>query len=203
MPQRPRRMDRGAARVWGGEMATDRMSAKERFLAGIHGEPTDRAPVASPTSVAHRGADGAHRGLVSGGASGRRADGAAGGRRPRDPGLTMPSCPSSVWCRRPRHWAARWTGGPADTMPAACTHPWQEPEQVQGPADFLERPPIGRLWTRSGILRRTHGGPRRHRRQGHGPWTLSYHLHGIQDFLADTLPRSRQGARVPRSAQGG
>lgn len=49
-----RRGDDDAAADAGTRKATKAggMSAKERFLAGIRGEPTDRAPVASPTSVA-------------------------------------------------------------------------------------------------------------------------------------------------------
>jgi [methyl-Co(III) methanol-specific corrinoid protein]:coenzyme M methyltransferase len=77
--------------------------------------------------------------------------------------------------------------GTSDAMPVALTHPWAEPEQVAIPRDFLDRPPIKTALDELRILRQTHGNRVAIIGKVMGPWTLSYHLHGIQKFLADTL----------------
>ncbi len=77
--------------------------------------------------------------------------------------------------------------GNLDTMPVVCTHPWTEPAQVLIPTDFLERPSIKAVVHALAILRRTHGHRAAIVGKVMGPWTLSYHLHGIQDFLEATL----------------
>jgi [methyl-Co(III) methanol-specific corrinoid protein]:coenzyme M methyltransferase len=77
--------------------------------------------------------------------------------------------------------------GTRETMPVACTHPWREPDHVAIPADFLERPPIAAPLEALRRLRQTHGSRVALIGKVMGPWTLAYHLHGIQDFLAETL----------------
>ena len=183
-----RRGDDDAAAGAGTRKATNAggMSAKERFLAGIRGEPTDRVPVASPTSVAtveqmeRTGAwfPAAHR---DGEQMARLAAGAHEilGYDAIMPVFSVVQEAAALGCEM--DWGA------ADTMPVACTNPWQEPGQVRVPANFLERPPIRAALDAIRILRRTHGDRVAIVGKVMGPWTLSYHLHGIQDFLADTL----------------
>ena len=77
--------------------------------------------------------------------------------------------------------------GAIDAMPVACTHPWADPDEVVISNDFLERPPIKAVVDAVRILRRTHGKRVAIVGKVMGPWTLSYHVHGIQEFLAATL----------------
>jgi [methyl-Co(III) methanol-specific corrinoid protein]:coenzyme M methyltransferase len=77
--------------------------------------------------------------------------------------------------------------GDIETMPVERSHPWSDPEQVEVPEDFLEKPSIKAVLDAIRILRVTYG----HRvaivGKVMGPWTLSYHVHGIQDFLLETI----------------
>ena len=72
-------------------------------------------------------------------------------------------------------------------MPAATTHPVAEPAQLRVPEDFLERPPIRAVLDAIRILRREYGNRVAIVGKVMGPWTLSYHVHGLEDFLIETL----------------
>jgi MtaA/CmuA family methyltransferase len=167
-------------------MVADAMSPRERFLAGIRGEATDRTPVASPTSVAtveqmeRTGAwfPAAH---LDGAEMARLAAGAHEvlGYDAIMPVFSVVQEAAGLGCE------VDW--GVVDSMPAVCSHPWQDPNQVRIPEDFLDRPPIRAVLDAIKILRRTHGDRVAIIGKVMGPWTLSYHVYGIQDFLADTL----------------
>ena len=77
--------------------------------------------------------------------------------------------------------------GDRENMPVEHTHPWSDPEEVVIPDDFLERPSTKAVLDAIRILRREYG----HRvaivGKVMGPWTLSYHTHGLQDFLIETI----------------
>ena len=72
-------------------------------------------------------------------------------------------------------------------MPVERSHPWSDPQEVHIPADFLEQPSIKAVLDAIRILRHEYG----HRvaivGKVMGPWTLSYHVHGLQDFLLETI----------------
>jgi methylthiol:coenzyme M methyltransferase len=167
-------------------MAKESMTPRQRFLAAISGRPVDRPAVASPTSVAtveqmrHTGASfpAVH---VDGIAMARLAAGAHDilGYDAIMPVFSVIQEAAALGCE------IDW--GTIDTMPVACTHPWTDPEQVTVPSDFLERPAIRAALDALRILRRTHGDRAAILGKVMGPWTLSYHLHGIQEFLAETL----------------
>ena len=69
-----------------------------------------------------------------------------------------------------------------------CRQPalWSSPEQIEIPNDFLDRPPSKAIIDSVRELRRRHpdacvvG-------KVMGPWTLSYHMFGVQDFLINIL----------------
>jgi MtaA/CmuA family methyltransferase len=81
--------------------------------------------------------------------------------------------------------AVEW--GEVNTMPVATSHPWSSPDEVEIPTDFLERPSIRTVLEALALLRREYG--RRVAIVGKvmGPWTLSYHMHGLEEFLIKTI----------------
>jgi len=77
--------------------------------------------------------------------------------------------------------------GSIDNMPTEHTHPWSEPEEVRIPSDFLEKPSIKAVLDAISILRYRYGDRVAIVGKVMGPWTLSYHVHGIQSFLMETI----------------
>jgi len=162
------------------------MTPRDRFLAALAGKAVDRVPVASPTSVAtveqmERTGVRFPAAHLDGAAMARLAAGAHGilGYDAIMPVFSVVQEAAALGCE------IDW--GAIDAMPVACTHPWQDPEQVVIPDDFLDRPPIKAVIDALGTLRATHGDRVAIVGKVMGPWTLSYHVHGIQEFLAETL----------------
>jgi [methyl-Co(III) methanol-specific corrinoid protein]:coenzyme M methyltransferase len=77
--------------------------------------------------------------------------------------------------------------GAVDSMPNALTAPWQAPSDVRLPDDFLERPSIRTVLEALSILRRDYGHQVAIIGKVMGPWTLAYHMHGLQPFLTKTI----------------
>jgi [methyl-Co(III) methanol-specific corrinoid protein]:coenzyme M methyltransferase len=162
------------------------MTPRERFLAGILGMPVDQTPVGSPTSVAtveQMELSGAFFPKVhqDGAAMAKLASGAHEllGYDAIMPIFSVTQEAAALGCDM--DW------GTIETMPVAKTHPWSEPGQVRVPEDFLERVPIKAVLDAIRILRRQYGNRVAIVGKVMGPWTLSYHLHGLQDFLVETL----------------
>ncbi len=162
------------------------MTPKRRFLAGILGGRVDRPPVGSVTSVAtvdQMQMTGAFFPDVhlDGEKMARLAAGAHDilGYDAIMPYFSVQAEAAALGCQ------VDWGG--VDTMPVERTHPWAEPEQVHVPDDFLERPSIKAVLDAIRILRREYGHHVAIAGKVMGPWTLSYHVHGIQDFLLETI----------------
>jgi len=77
--------------------------------------------------------------------------------------------------------------GAEDQMPTVRAHPFTDPESVRIPKDFLARPPIVAVTDAIRILQKTYGQEVAIVGKVMGPWTLSYHLHGLQDFLVESI----------------
>jgi len=77
-------------------------------------------------------------------------------------------------------------GGP-NMMPDAKTHPAKEVNDIQIPENLLEKPSMQVVLRALEILRRNYGDHVALIGKVMGPWTLSYHLAGVQDFLLWTL----------------
>lgn len=77
--------------------------------------------------------------------------------------------------------------GSPTMMPDAKTHPAKEVDQLKIPENLLEKPSIQVVLRALEILRRNHGDHAALIGKVMGPWTLSYHLAGVQDFLLWTL----------------
>ncbi|MBN1582953.1 MAG: MtaA/CmuA family methyltransferase [Anaerolineae bacterium] len=162
------------------------MTPKRRFLSGMLGGRVDRPPVGSATSVAN-----VEQMEITGaffpdvhvdGLKMARLAAAAHDVLGYDaimPYFSVQAEAAALGCH------VDW--GDVENMPVETTHPWSDPEQVVIPDDFLSQPSIKAVLDAIAILRHTHG----HRvaivGKVMGPWTLSYHLHGVQDFLAETI----------------
>lgn len=73
--------------------------------------------------------------------------------------------------------------GDSSTMPTALDTPYQDFGEVMIPEDFLERPSIKVVLDAISILRRNLGGQAAIIGKVMGPWTISYHLVGTENFL--------------------
>jgi methylthiol:coenzyme M methyltransferase len=167
-------------------LAAQVMTPKERFLAGIRGERVDRTPLGSPTSVAtveqmELTEAFFPRVHLDGAAMARLAAGAHEvlGYDAIMPIFSVTQEAAALGCEM--DW------GTLDTMPVAKTHPWSEPDEVYIPEDFLKQPPIQAALDAIRTLRGEYGDQVAIIGKVMGPWTLSYHLHGVQSFLMETL----------------
>lgn len=162
------------------------MTPKRRFLAGILGGRVDRTPVGNPVSVAtveQMELTGAYFPQVHLDAA-KMARLAAGAFEILGYDAIMPVFSVD---QEAAALGAEIDWGAVDTMPVARTHPWQEPEQVHMPADFLERASTRTVLDAISILRREYGARVAIIGKVMGPWTLAYLLHGLEPFLIETL----------------
>lgn len=73
--------------------------------------------------------------------------------------------------------------GDRNRMPDCKNFPHEDFSDIELPADFLEKPSMRILLDALSILRRHVGGKAAIIGKAMGPWTLSYHLAGTQNFL--------------------
>ena len=73
--------------------------------------------------------------------------------------------------------------GDRDRMPDCKDFPYADFSDVRVPEDFLEKPSMRVLLDALSILRRHVGGRAAIIGKAMGPWTLSYHMAGTQNFL--------------------
>jgi [methyl-Co(III) methanol-specific corrinoid protein]:coenzyme M methyltransferase len=73
--------------------------------------------------------------------------------------------------------------GDRDRMPDCKNFPYADFSDIQVPQDFLEKPSMRVVLDALGILRRQVGGKVAIIGKAMGPWTLSYHMTGTQNFL--------------------
>ena len=165
---------------------TYEMTPKRRFLAGMLGGRVDRPPVASATSVANveqmemTGAffPDVH---LDGEKMARLAAGAHHilGYDAIMPYFSVQAEAAALGCE------VDW--GDVENMPVARSPLWSDPEECSVPDDFLEKPSTRAVLDAIGILRHTYGHQVAIIGKVMGPWTLSYHVHGVQDFLMETI----------------
>jgi [methyl-Co(III) methanol-specific corrinoid protein]:coenzyme M methyltransferase len=77
--------------------------------------------------------------------------------------------------------------GSPTMMPDAKTHPVKEVPQLQIPENLLEKPSIKVVLEALELLRKNYGSHVGIIGKVMGPWTLSYHMSGVQDFLLWSL----------------
>ena len=162
-------------------------SSKRRFLSGLFGgRKGDRISVANPTSIvsvelmektgiffpdAHLDPH-------------KMAELAAGGYEILGFDSIMPEF--SVQQEAEALGCAVDWGSPT-MMPDAKTHPVKEVAQLHIPENLLEKPSIKVVLQALEILRKNYGDRVGLIGKVMGPWTLSYHMSGVQEFLLWTL----------------
>jgi MtaA/CmuA family methyltransferase len=77
--------------------------------------------------------------------------------------------------------------GSPSMMPDAKTHPVREVSDLKIPENLLEKPSLKVLLRALELLRRSYGDHVGIIGKVMGPWTISYHLVGVQEFLLWTL----------------
>jgi len=77
-------------------------------------------------------------------------------------------------------------GNPA-MMPDARTHPAKELRDLEIPENLLEKPSLKVVLQALELLRKNYGDRLAIIGKVMGPWTISYHLAGVQEFLVWTL----------------
>ena len=162
------------------------MSPKRRFLAGILGGRVDRPPVGSVTSVATV----AQMEMTDASLPQAHLDPekmaalAAGAHEILGYDAIMPyfsvqAEAGALGCD------VDW--GDRVNLPVERSHPWQSPEDVRMPGEFLERPSTRAVIGAIRILHREYGRHVAIVGKVMGPWTLAYHVHGILPFLKETI----------------
>jgi MtaA/CmuA family methyltransferase len=87
--------------------------------------------------------------------------------------------------------------GGKDRMPAVRPpFLFTEPEQVVIPADFLDRPPTRAILDAIRILQRRYGDQVAIIGKVFGPWTMAYHLFGVENFLILVLDDPEKLRRI-------
>ena len=73
--------------------------------------------------------------------------------------------------------------GSRDMMPDAKTHPVKEVEDIDIPENILEKPSMRVVLDAISLLRKEYGDRVAILGKVMGPWTICYHMVGVQDFL--------------------
>ncbi len=162
------------------------MKNSDLFLSAVRGKGSARVPVGSPTSVAtveQMESIGVRfpEAHLDGEKMARLAAGAHEilGYQAIMPVFSVIQEAAALGCE------IDWGGG--DQMPSVRAHPFTGPESIRIPKDFLACPPIVAVTDAIQILKKTYGKEVAIVGKVNPPWTLSYHLHGLQDFLIETL----------------
>lgn len=162
------------------------MTPKRRFLSGLLGGRIDQPSVASVTSVANveqmELTDAFFPDVHLDGIKMARLAAAAYEVLGYDavmPYFSVQAEAAALGCE------VDW--GDIENMPVEYSHPWSEPDQVRIPDSFLEAPSIAAVLDAICALRHEYGDRVAIVGKVMGPWTLSYHMHGVQDFLAETI----------------
>jgi len=77
--------------------------------------------------------------------------------------------------------------GTVETMPDINSNPFENPEEIEIPSDFLERKPTSTVIKAISLLNKEYGNNVCLVGKVMGPWTLAYHMYGVQRFLMDTI----------------
>lgn len=167
-------------------MKTPEMTGRERVLAALRGEPFDVYPAVSITSVATTDAMERSRSFFPG----AHTDGAqmaalasvgrdAYGFDSVAPYFSIHLEAAALGC--PIDWGDRFT------MPRVIHPPLRDLDGLSVPSDFLSRPQPAQLLKACQLLHRRCGDKAAVIGKVIGPWTLAYHLRGVENLLLDTI----------------
>ena len=173
------------------------MSPKTRFLTALLGGSADRVPVGNVVSIVTvelMEAAGAWFPRAHLDAEAMSQLAAAGhevlGFDTVMPVFSVTQEAAALGCR------VDW--GQPEMMPTARTHPFGETDKLQLPAGWMGAPSIQVILEALGVLRRSLGDHVVIVGKVMGPWSLSYLMMGIEEFLVSTI---RQPARAQRSLE--
>jgi [methyl-Co(III) methanol-specific corrinoid protein]:coenzyme M methyltransferase len=170
------------------------MSPKRRFLAAMMGGPVDRIPVGNVVSVitvglmevadawfprAHLNAEEMAQLAVTGYE--------ILGYDTVMPIFSVTQEAAALGCE------VDW--GDPHMMPGVRTHPFAETDDLQIPARWFEAPSIQVVLNALRLLRRALGDRVVIVGKVMGPWTLSYHMMGVENFLISTIRDSDKARR--------
>jgi len=160
-----------------------KLSPKRRFLSALFGgRRGDRPPVGNPTSIVTRELM-EKTGIFFPRAhleAGAMAELAAAGHEILGFDSIMPEF--SVQQEAAALGCEMDWGGPS-MMPDAKTHPFQRVEDLRVPENILEKPSMKVVLEALTLLRRQYGDEVALIGKVMGPWTISYHLAGTENFL--------------------
>lgn len=165
---------------------TRALSPRRRFLAALFGGRIDRPSAGSPTSVAtvdlmdQTGAAFPEAHLDPA----RMARLAAAGHD-----LLGFDCVAPLFSviTEAAALGATIDWGSKDALPINLDSPWAEPADVHLPGNFLDQPSTRAALEGISLLRQQLGDRVAIVGKVMGPWTLAYHMHGVQEFLIDIL----------------
>jgi [methyl-Co(III) methanol-specific corrinoid protein]:coenzyme M methyltransferase len=86
-------------------------------------------------------------------------------------------------------------GGPS-AMPESGPAIWHKADDIRIPPDFLDRPACRTPLKAIGLLKKRLGDSAAVCGKVFGPWTLGYHLFGVEDFLIGTIDDPDQTRRI-------
>ena len=86
--------------------------------------------------------------------------------------------------------------GRRDLMPDVREHPCRNASDIRIPTDFLERPSCQVVLRALRLLKERFADEAAVMGKVFGPWTLSYHLFGTEQFLVDTVLRADEVRRA-------
>ncbi len=89
--------------------------------------------------------------------------------------------------------------GDPEMMPGARSHPFAGDAPIRIPAGWMDAPSIQVVLEALGVLRRQYGNRACIVGKAMGPWSLSYHMMGIEEFLVSTITdpvRARRSLEV-------
>lgn len=180
-----------------GIMAKPPLSPKRRFLTAMFGGPVDRVPVGNVVSVitvelmeiAQAWFPEAH---LNSEAMARLATVSYEvlGYDTVMPIASVTQEASALGCE------VDW--GAPDLMPTVKTHPFAETQEFHIPEGWMESPTVQVVLDALATLRKTYGERVVVVGKVMGPWTLSYHMMGVEDFLISTL---QEPAKAQRSLE--
>jgi MtaA/CmuA family methyltransferase len=172
------------------------MTPRTRFLRALQGQPVDQPSVGNPTSLATLDlmeATGCYFPDVHTDAERMAALAAAGYEQLGYDTIA----PYFSVVNEAAAFGAHIDWGEKSRMPAAQPpYLFTEPEQVTIPADFLDRPPTRAVVDAIRILKARYGEHVAIVGKVFGPWTLAYHLFGVENFLILVLDDPEKLRRI-------
>jgi [methyl-Co(III) methanol-specific corrinoid protein]:coenzyme M methyltransferase len=167
-------------------MNNEGMTSRERVIAGIKDDEYDRLPVINPTSVATL--DSCKIAGVTFSEVHLNADKMAAlaavsheklGFDSVSPYFSVVQEAAALGCQ------IDWGAG--DVMPNQKSSVYKDPDEFKMPKDLLDRLPLKTVNDAIRLLRKKFGDEVAIIGKVMGPWTLSYHLYGVENFLVDTV----------------